>query len=138
LKETQAIGNVSVRFFEKLLGQAGADPGSGYCLIGRELSIEGAGSAGYAAAGFIGVENRPRCGQIPDRSTFSRKTDLVGVADGSRIMLRLASQKQHDTVAYVDTGIIVEALSSIDDTVSDEDDLPLEICGRRIEDGKIV
>src|SRR6187549_50114 len=127
LKDTQTIGHIYTRPCEKFLSQGGADPNTGDSLVKGQLPIEGAGATGYAAANFIGVENGARCSEIADCSTFSCKPNLVGVADGSWVVLRLASQKQHDAIIHVDTGIVIDTVHRIDDAVADEDNWGLDI-----------
>jgi hypothetical protein len=138
LKCAKVIGSGSVQFGEKFLGECRADPGAGNGLIGRQLSVEGAGTTSHASADLIGVEQRTGRRQIADRSMFPGKPNFVGMADGTWIMLRLAPQEQHDAIVHVDSSIVVNAVRCIDNAISDEHDWGLDVSRWRIKDREIV
>jgi hypothetical protein len=71
-------------------------------------------------------------------SSISREADFVGVVDRAWVVIRFATQEEHDAVLHIDAGVIVDSLSGIDDAVTDEDDLTLEIGGGGVKDREIV
>ena len=87
---------------EERLGQFRADPCAREGLVRGELPIQCAGPSRGAAANFIGADNRPCGGQIGQGSSISREADLVGVADGTLVVIRLATQEEHDAVLHHD------------------------------------
>ena len=123
---------------EESLCQFRADPCAREGLVREELPIKCAGPSRDAAANFIWAENRPCCSQIGQGSSISCEADFIGMADGAWVVIRFATQEEHDAVLYIDAGVIVDSLSGIDKAVTDEDDLTLEIGRGGVKDRKVV
>ena len=60
------------------------------------------------------------------------------MADGALVVVRLATEEEHDAVVHVDAGVIVDPLGGIDNAVTDEDDLTLEVGRWGIKDWEVV
>ncbi len=123
---------------EETLREVRADPCTGECLVGRELPIKSAGPSRDTASSFIWTENRSCRSEITKGSSISGEADLVGVTDGALVVVRLATEEEHDAIVHVDAGVIVDPLGRIDDAIADENDLTLEVGGRGIKDGEVV
>ena len=123
---------------EESLGQFRADPCAREGLVRGELPIKSAGPSRDAPANFIWAENRPCCSQIGQGSSISCEADLICMADGAWVVIRFATQEEHDAVLHIDAGVIVDSLSGIDNAVTDEDDLTLEIGRGGVKDREVV
>ncbi len=55
------------------------------------------------------------------------------MSNRSRVFVRFPPKKEHDLVARVETGIVVDTLRWIEQPITDEDDGPVDIGGRRVE-----
>ena len=60
------------------------------------------------------------------------------MADGALVVVRLATEEEHDAIIHVDAGVIVDPLGRIDDAIADEDDRTLEVGRGGIKDWEVV
>ena len=128
LEGAQAVrGGVFTASGEEILGEVRADPCARESLVRGELPVKRAGLSRDAASSFIWIEDRSCRSQVRQGSSISREANLIGMADGALVVVRLATEKEHDAVVHVDAGVIVDPLGGIDDAITDEDDLTLEV-----------
>ena len=76
---------------------------------------------------FIGAEHWA-CGcEIAESAFLACKTHLIRVADGSFVVHGFAAEKQNNGVGGIDSGVVVNAMRRIDDSVADKDNRPADL-----------
>src|SRR5580765_4171491 len=127
-----------IGFGENLFGQNGTDPCSWESFrLGRE-SVIGAGFSSDAAARLIGGEHWSCGREIAESAFLACEAHLVCVADGALVVRGCAAQKQDNGIGGIDSGVVIDTLCDVYDSVADKHNRSANVSGGCIKDGEIV
>src|SRR5580765_1549036 len=127
-----------IGFGENLFGQNGTDPCSWESFrLGRE-SVIGAGFSSDAAARLIGGEHWSCGGEIAESALLAREAHLVCMTDGSLVVRGCATEKENNGVGRFDSGVVVDTLCYVYDSVADKHNWSANVSGWCVKDGEIV